>query len=246
MDDSFFTGYRKTAVRPQEVLVSIEIPYSKKAGHDHWQNWTYRCLDSDAFLFISTDSVLLGLQTVASQGGWHQHRHCSAERHLLSWDQHSWGLEDQLRRHGRDHGDGKEDSEQAEGKVDNSDDVWKRIERWTCHNAVLMSSRQWGDELLEEACSSLAEEMTLDPSAPGGMVTYRRTLTLSLFYKFYLTVLQKLKKQVSLFFHILFKISGSRNLPVFLWSFLKMSSQVLKVDVLQYVKNWVNFHTLLR
>lgn len=30
MDDSFFTGYRKTALLPQEILVSIEIPYSKK------------------------------------------------------------------------------------------------------------------------------------------------------------------------------------------------------------------------
>lgn len=60
-----------------------------------------------------------------------------------------------------------------------------------------LSSRQWGEELLQEACSSLAEEMTLDPSAPGGMVTYRRTLTLSLFYKFYLMVLQKLRKQVT-------------------------------------------------
>lgn len=30
MDNAFFTGYRKTAVRPQEILVSIEIPYSKK------------------------------------------------------------------------------------------------------------------------------------------------------------------------------------------------------------------------
>lgn len=60
-----------------------------------------------------------------------------------------------------------------------------------------MSSRRWGEELLQEACSLLAEEMTLDASAPGGMVTYRRTLTLSLFYKFYLTVLQKLRKQVS-------------------------------------------------
>lgn len=38
--------------------------------------------------------------------------------------------------------------------------------------------------------------MTLDPSAPGGMVLYRRTLTLSLFYKFYLMVLQKLREQV--------------------------------------------------
>lgn len=59
-----------------------------------------------------------------------------------------------------------------------------------------MSYRRWGEELLQEACSSLAEEMNLDPSVPGGMVTYRRTLTLSLFYKFYLSVLQKLRAQV--------------------------------------------------
>lgn len=63
-------------------------------------------------------------------------------------------------------------------------------------NNVSILSRCWGEELLQEACSSLAEEMVLDPSAPGGMVTYRRTLTLSLFYKFYLTVLQKLREQV--------------------------------------------------
>uniref|UniRef100_A0A3Q2NRT4 Xanthine dehydrogenase n=1 Tax=Fundulus heteroclitus TaxID=8078 RepID=A0A3Q2NRT4_FUNHE len=58
-----------------------------------------------------------------------------------------------------------------------------------------VSIRQWGEELLQEACSLLAEEMSLDPSAPGGMVSYRRTLTLSLFYKFYLRVLQKLSVQ---------------------------------------------------
>lgn len=65
----------------------------------------------------------------------------------------------------------------------------------------LMSSRRWGEELLQEACSSLAEEMTLDPSAPGNMVTYRRTLTLSFFYKFYLMVLQKLLDQVEFRFN---------------------------------------------
>lgn len=61
---------------------------------------------------------------------------------------------------------------------------------------LILSSRHWREELLEVACSSLAEEMTVDPSAPGGMVTYRRTLSLSLFYKFYLTVQQKLAQKV--------------------------------------------------
>lgn len=32
MDDGFFTGYRKTIVRPQEVLLSILIPYSGEVG----------------------------------------------------------------------------------------------------------------------------------------------------------------------------------------------------------------------
>uniref|UniRef100_A0A8C2DYI8 Xanthine dehydrogenase n=1 Tax=Cyprinus carpio TaxID=7962 RepID=A0A8C2DYI8_CYPCA len=59
----------------------------------------------------------------------------------------------------------------------------------TCNRLL---NRQWNEELLEQACTSLAEEMSLSPSAPGGMVTYRRTLTISLFYKFFLTVQHKL------------------------------------------------------
>ncbi|KAI2654484.1 Aldehyde oxidase 1 [Labeo rohita] len=58
--------------------------------------------------------------------------------------------------------------------------------------ATTTCNRQWNEELLEEACTSLAEEMILSPSAPGGMVTYRRTLTISFFYKFFLTVQHKL------------------------------------------------------
>lgn len=80
-----------------------------------------------------------------------------------------------------------------------------------------MSFRRWGEELLQEACFSLAEEMTLDPSAPGGMVTYRRTLTLSLFYKFYLTVLQKLRKQVKYFSKFLPKCRIKRKITFVLF-----------------------------
>lgn len=45
--------------------------------------------------------------------------------------------------------------------------------------------------------AGLAEELQLSPDAPGGMVEFRRTLTLSFFFKFYLTVLQKLGRQDS-------------------------------------------------
>lgn len=57
---------------------------------------------------------------------------------------------------------------------------------------ILLSSRSWNEELLQDVCAGLAEELHLAPNAPGGMVEFRRTLTLSFFFKFYLTVLQKL------------------------------------------------------
>lgn len=59
----------------------------------------------------------------------------------------------------------------------------------------LLSGSFWNEKLLQEVCAGLAEELQLPPDAPGGMVEFRRTLTLSFFFKFYLTVLQKLGKE---------------------------------------------------
>uniref|UniRef100_A0A452RIE2 Xanthine dehydrogenase n=1 Tax=Ursus americanus TaxID=9643 RepID=A0A452RIE2_URSAM len=56
------------------------------------------------------------------------------------------------------------------------------------------TANSWNEGLLQAVCAGLAEELHLSPDAPGGMVDFRRTLTLSFFFKFYLTVLQKLGK----------------------------------------------------
>uniref|UniRef100_A0A803T4P5 Xanthine dehydrogenase n=1 Tax=Anolis carolinensis TaxID=28377 RepID=A0A803T4P5_ANOCA len=56
--------------------------------------------------------------------------------------------------------------------------------RKTCQELI---GRKWKEDLLQEACHMLASEMNLSPSAPGGMVDFRRTLVLSFFFKFYLT-----------------------------------------------------------
>ena len=61
----------------------------------------------------------------------------------------------------------------------------------------MLSGSVWNEKLLQEVCAGLAEELQLSPDAPGGMVEFRRTLTLSFFFKFYLTVLQKLGKEDS-------------------------------------------------
>lgn len=56
--------------------------------------------------------------------------------------------------------------------------------------------RPWDDETLGQAYDILLEELALPPSAPGGKVEFRRSLTLSLLFKFYLEVLHKLKAMV--------------------------------------------------
>uniref|UniRef100_A0A8D8Y3K1 xanthine dehydrogenase n=1 Tax=Cacopsylla melanoneura TaxID=428564 RepID=A0A8D8Y3K1_9HEMI len=49
-------------------------------------------------------------------------------------------------------------------------------------------NRQWNDSLLEDTWTQLMTDLPLDASAPGGMIQYRQSLTLSLFYKYYLAI----------------------------------------------------------
>ncbi|XP_016295765.1 aldehyde oxidase 1-like [Sinocyclocheilus anshuiensis] len=55
--------------------------------------------------------------------------------------------------------------------------------------------RPWEEATLSDAYSTLVDEIKLGPSAPGGKVDFRRSLTLSLFFKFNLLVLQYLKEK---------------------------------------------------
>lgn len=144
MDQGFFTGYRRTLVRPQEVLVSVLLPFSHE-GQVVRAYKTSRRREDDISVVTATLSVSL-----------------------------------------------------AEGRVRDLrmafGGVGPTVVMATCTGNALRG-RLWGEELLQTACSSLAEEMTLDPSSPGGMVQYRRALVLSLFYKFYLSVLQRLSSE---------------------------------------------------
>ncbi|XP_070711719.1 aldehyde oxidase 6 [Pempheris klunzingeri] len=55
-------------------------------------------------------------------------------------------------------------------------------------------TRPWDDETLSRAYDVLLDELVLPPSAPGGKVDFRRSLTLSFLFKFNLEVLQKLRE----------------------------------------------------
>uniref|UniRef100_A0A2K5CTC0 aldehyde oxidase n=1 Tax=Aotus nancymaae TaxID=37293 RepID=A0A2K5CTC0_AOTNA len=59
--------------------------------------------------------------------------------------------------------------------------------------------KRWNELMLDEACRLLLDEVSLPGSAPGGQVEFKRTLLVSFLFKFYLEVLQELKKLVKLF-----------------------------------------------
>lgn len=60
---------------------------------------------------------------------------------------------------------------------------------------VYFSTRQWNDQMLNEACRLVLEEIFLPPSALGGKVEYR-TLLVSFLFRFYLEVLHSLNQMV--------------------------------------------------
>ena len=61
--------------------------------------------------------------------------------------------------------------------------------------ATALVGTRWDAQLVERCNDLLVEELPLSPSAPGGMIVYRRSLTLSLFFKAYLAIAQSLDKQ---------------------------------------------------
>uniref|UniRef100_K7FMW0 Xanthine dehydrogenase/oxidase n=1 Tax=Pelodiscus sinensis TaxID=13735 RepID=K7FMW0_PELSI len=148
MDKNFFTGYRKTALKPNEILLSIEIPFTRKGEYFSAFKQASRREDDIAI-------VTCGMRVLFKE-----------VRNQVKKIKLSYG--------------GMAPTTVMAGK--------------TCQ---ALMHREWNEDLLQEACHLLAEEMNLSPSAPGGMVDFRRTLTLSFFFKFYLTVLQKLDSELN-------------------------------------------------
>eukprot|EP00117_Sycon_ciliatum_P019281 scpid9742/ scgid17530/ Xanthine dehydrogenase/oxidase; Xanthine dehydrogenase; Xanthine oxidase; Xanthine oxidoreductase len=53
----------------------------------------------------------------------------------------------------------------------------------------MLIGKEWTKDLFSEASKTLIEDLPLDSSAPGGKIEYRRSLTISFFFKFLLSVL---------------------------------------------------------
>lgn len=148
MDHTFFPGYRKTLLGPEEILLSIGIPYSREGEYFSAFKQASRREDDIA-------KVTCGMRVLFQPGT------TQVKELALCYG----------------------------GMSDRTISAFKTTKKQLSHS--------WNEQLLQEVCAGLADELQLPPDAPGGMVDFRRTLTLSFFFKFYLTVLQKLGPQDS-------------------------------------------------
>ncbi|XP_048259580.1 xanthine dehydrogenase/oxidase-like isoform X3 [Haliotis rufescens] len=143
MDKHFFTGYRKTAIASEEVLVSVHLPYTSQ--NEYFSGFKQAHRKDDDISIVNA-----GMKVEFLKG-------TDVVREITL----AYG-----------------------GMAPTIVLATKTMEA--------LVGRSWNDELVDEACRTLESDLPLDPGSPGGMVEYRRTLTTSFFFKFYLSVTKRL------------------------------------------------------
>ncbi|XP_076656021.1 xanthine dehydrogenase rosy [Halictus rubicundus] len=144
MDHTFFKGYRQNIVLPDEILLAIQIPFTKENQYFVAYKQARRRDDDIAIVNMALNVFFQPGTSVVQKvnlafGG-------MAPTTVLA--------------------------------------------RKTCK---IMIGRKWNQTLLDSVYSSLLDEFPLPDNVPGGMVKYRRSLTLSLFFKGFLRIAEKLQ-----------------------------------------------------
>lgn len=57
-----------------------------------------------------------------------------------------------------------------------------------------LKSQMWSQSMLERAIGYLSEDLPLAPGAPGGMIDYRKALTMSFFFRAFLAIAKEIGK----------------------------------------------------
>ncbi|CAG2255817.1 XDH [Mytilus edulis] len=148
MNDKFFLGYRKTALKSDEVLLNVTVPFTRKNEYFGGYKQANRREDDIAivnagFRVLFEDNTNTIKEMAMAFGG-------MAPTTVMAVK--------------------------------------------TMKEVV---GRKWDESLIDDVCRLMADDLQLTPGAPGGMVEYRRTLTTSFFFKFYLTTQLQLQQQKS-------------------------------------------------
>ena len=141
MNDTFYVGYRKTCLKPEEILVSITLPFTETNEYFQAYKQAKRRDDDIAIVNAAFRMVMEGT--------------------LVKDATFCYG-----------------------GLAPTSKLALKTME--------LLRGKQFGDEIFEATLRSICSEFNLPPNAPGGMVRYRRSLAMSLFFKFFLQVAEEM------------------------------------------------------
>lgn len=147
LDHTFFTGYRKTVVQPQEVLIKVNIPFTQENEYFFGYKQSRRREDDIAIVNAGC-RVIFRPNTIE----------------VLRLDLAFGGM--------------------APTTV------------MALNTMKELVGRQWDASLLEDGTALVLRDLPLSFSAPGGMVDYRRALTISLFFKFYLSVRGELNRRL--------------------------------------------------
>ncbi|EZA48988.1 Xanthine dehydrogenase [Ooceraea biroi] len=148
MDHTFFIGYRRNVLFPEEVLVSIDIPFTKQTQYFIAYKQAKR-RDDDIAIVNMALNVYFAPDTSVVQ-----------EAHIAFGGMAPTTI----------------------------------LARQACQKMI---GRKWDKTTLEEVYDSLLEELPLTDDAPGGMIKYRRSLTLSLFFKAFVHISKALSKTVA-------------------------------------------------
>ncbi|PVD26234.1 hypothetical protein C0Q70_13904 [Pomacea canaliculata] len=148
MDPSFFVSYRQTGVLPTEILLSVLIPFSKKARSNEYFFGYKQSTRKEDDIAIVNAGMRVELDTLGT-------------------------VKDLALAFG--------------GMAATTVMATKTMKQ--------LIGCTWSDDLLRRACELLTSDLPLPPDSPGGVVEYRRTLTLSFFFKFYTAVLQRLHQE---------------------------------------------------
>ncbi|KAK7065266.1 hypothetical protein SK128_021569 [Halocaridina rubra] len=139
MNHRFFTGYRKNIVLPDEILLSVHIPYTQEDEYLYGYKQARRRDDDIAIVNAGMRVIFEAKSTVV-------------KRIVLAFG----GM--------------------APTTV------------MALNTMKELIGKQWNSSLLETGTSLILKDLPLPPSAPGGMIEYRRALSVSFFFKFYMTV----------------------------------------------------------
>lgn len=148
LDNNFFVGYRKSVVQANEVLLYINIPFSKPDQYFQAYKQARRREDDIAIVNAAVNVTF------------------QPRSHIIADISLAFG--------------GMSFKTVAAPKTEKN-----------------LKGLPWNKQTLEIAYTCLLEDLPLHPGAPGGMIQYRRSLTLSLFFKAFLAISKRLQEYVT-------------------------------------------------